>query len=321
LRTNITRQEKENQMASNDATADRIDRNKEVIHRFYNAVNTKHREVFLEIVHPDFVNHGGAAGDIAGPQALIDSLNPFYEAMPDWHVTEDFVLAENDKVASRGTITGTHKGPFMGIPPTGKAVAWTGIIIYRLNAEGKVIERWQDFDALGMLQQMGVVPVMGPPAPLTKPVEAPPLPRASAEQLKQSHGLSEKFFAALNARDWNAFDQVVAPDCLDHDPIPMQAKGRDGLKAAYQYVVAGFPDVTFKVEEVVADGDMAIARTSMDGTNTGFFMITPATGKKAHWTAHRMFRFKNGQVVETWQNVDVIGLMVQLGLVPAPAAT
>lgn len=303
------------------AASDRIDRNKEVIHRFYKAVNTKHREEFNDIVHPNFVNHGGAAGDIAGPKALIDSLDPFYSAMPDWHVTEDFVLAEGDKVASRGTITGTHKGTFMGIPASNKAVQWTGIIIYRLDDDGKVIERWQDFDALGMLQQMGVVPPMGPPQMLKPPVEAPPLPRASAAQLAQSHDIVNKFYAALNARDYKAFDQVVAPNCLDHDPVPMQMPGGDGLKAQYQYVIAGFPDVKFKVEDVIADGDMVIARTTMDGNNTGFFMITPATGKKAHWTAHRMFRIQNGQIVETWQNVDVIGLMVQLGLVPAPAAT
>jgi steroid delta-isomerase-like uncharacterized protein/4-oxalocrotonate tautomerase family enzyme len=137
-----------------------VKRNREIVHRFYEAVNSKHREVFYDIVHPDFVNHGGAAGDIVGAQALIDSLNPFYEAMPDWHVSEDYVVAQGDRVASRGTITGTHLGNFMGVPPTGKKVSWTGIIIYRLDEDGKIIERWQDFDAIGMLQQMGVIPAM-----------------------------------------------------------------------------------------------------------------------------------------------------------------
>jgi steroid delta-isomerase-like uncharacterized protein len=143
---------------------DRVQRNREVIHRFYRAVNAKQRDEFYEIVHPDFVNHGGASGDIVGPKALVDSLDPFYAAMPDWHVSEDFVVAEGDRVASRGTISGTHSGSFMGIPPTGKKLSWSGIIIYRLDDDGKVIERWQDFDALGMLQQMGAVPPLGGPA-------------------------------------------------------------------------------------------------------------------------------------------------------------
>ncbi len=150
-------------MSTNPGSVDRVQRNREVIHRFYRAVNAKDRDVFYEIVHPEFVNHGGASGDIVGPQALVDSLDPFYAAMPDWHVSEDFVVAEGDRVASRGTISGTHEGPFMGIPPTGKKVSWSGIIIYRLDDDGKVVERWQDFDALGMLTQMGVVPPMGGP--------------------------------------------------------------------------------------------------------------------------------------------------------------
>lgn len=139
----------------------RMKRNRDIVHRYYDAVNAKQREVFYEIVHPNFVNHGGTSGDIVGPKALIDSLDPFYQAMPDWHMSEDYVLAQGDRVGSRGTITGTHLGSFMGVPPTGKKLSWTGIIIYRIDDDGKIVERWQDFDALGMLTQIGVIPPMG----------------------------------------------------------------------------------------------------------------------------------------------------------------
>ncbi len=138
----------------------RVARNREVIHRFYRAVNDKKRDELYQLVHPNFVNHGGASGDLVGPKALIDSLDPFYTAMPDWHVTEDYVVAQGDRVASRGTITGTHLGSFMGVPPTGKKITWTGIIIYRVDDNGMVVERWQDFDRMGMLQQLGVIPSM-----------------------------------------------------------------------------------------------------------------------------------------------------------------
>ncbi len=143
------------------APVDRVARNRAIVHRFYEAVNGKQRDVLNEIVHPDFVNHGGAAGDIVGPKALADSFEPFYNAMPDWHFSEDFVVAEGDRVASRGTISGTNTGSFMGAPPTGKKASWTGITIYRIDDDGMIVERWQDFDGLGMLQQLGVVPPMG----------------------------------------------------------------------------------------------------------------------------------------------------------------
>ena len=67
------------------------------------------------------------------------------------------MIAEGDKVAVRFTLRGTHGGDLMGIPPTGKPVAVTGIDINRI-ADGKIAERWANFDALGLMQQLGVIP-------------------------------------------------------------------------------------------------------------------------------------------------------------------
>lgn len=112
------------------------------------------------MVHPNFVNHGSASGGIVGPKALIDALDPFYQAMPDWRMSEDYVLAQGDRMGSHGTITGTHLGSFKGVPPTGKKLSWTGIIIYRIDDDGKFVERWQDFDALGKLTKLaGIAPM------------------------------------------------------------------------------------------------------------------------------------------------------------------
>ncbi len=72
------------------------------------------------------------------------------------------MIAEGEKVVSRLTVHGVHQGDFQGIPPTGKAVMQTGIDILRL-AGGKVIERWGEFDNLGLMQQLGVIPAPGQP--------------------------------------------------------------------------------------------------------------------------------------------------------------
>jgi predicted ester cyclase len=71
------------------------------------------------------------------------------------------MIAEGDKVASRVTLSATHQGEFQGIPPTGKQVTQTGIDLLRI-AGGKVVERWGEFDNLGLLQQLGVLPPPGP---------------------------------------------------------------------------------------------------------------------------------------------------------------
>jgi predicted ester cyclase len=78
-------------------------------------------------------------------------------AFPDQHSTIDDQLAEGDKVATRATIRATHRGEFMGIAPTGKHVAFTGILISRVE-EGKMAETWTYVDTLGLFQQLGTFP-------------------------------------------------------------------------------------------------------------------------------------------------------------------
>ena len=81
----------------------------------------------------------------------------WYDAFPDMHVTIDDMVAEGDKVAARVTITGTHKGEFMGIPPTNKKWTISLITISRI-AGGKIVEDHGQFDALGLMRQLGAVP-------------------------------------------------------------------------------------------------------------------------------------------------------------------
>lgn len=81
-------------------------------------------------------------------------------AFPDLHVTVEDMVAEGDKVVARVTMSGTHKGEFMGIAPTGKQIT-VGIIEILRIAGGKVVEHWNVVDSLGMMQQLGAVPAPG----------------------------------------------------------------------------------------------------------------------------------------------------------------
>jgi predicted ester cyclase len=85
----------------------------------------------------------------------------FYEAaFPNYELIAEDMVAEGDKVVVRSTFRGTHKGDLMGIAPTGKQVTMPLILIYRL-ADDKIVEHWMQADALGMMQQLGVIPPMG----------------------------------------------------------------------------------------------------------------------------------------------------------------
>jgi predicted ester cyclase len=87
----------------------------------------------------------------------LQLLGAFWTAFPDWTETVDDVVAERDRVVVRVTGSGTHQGPFQGIPPTGKRVTATGIGIGRI-AGGRIAEAWAEYDALGLLAQLGAFP-------------------------------------------------------------------------------------------------------------------------------------------------------------------
>jgi steroid delta-isomerase-like uncharacterized protein len=120
--------------------------------------------VIDEIFAPDFVDHdpdeADPSGKIIGTQGARADVIGFTTGFPDLRVTPDQLLTEGDRVVGRFTVTGTHTGEFMGIPPTGKGVSVTAIQVFRI-ANGKIQEAWLQIDRLGMLQQLGVIPSPG----------------------------------------------------------------------------------------------------------------------------------------------------------------
>lgn len=110
-----------------------------------------------ELVAANHVNH---ADNVHGPEEYKQFITMYRTAFPDLHMTVEDQIAEGDKVVNRWTSRGTHQGDLMGIPPTGKQVTLTGTYVARIVG-GKIIEEWGNFDALGMMQQLGVVPSPG----------------------------------------------------------------------------------------------------------------------------------------------------------------
>jgi predicted ester cyclase len=110
-----------------------------------------------ELFANDYVEHGGTGEDTRGAKDYKQSMSEFFSAFPDIHFTLDDMVVEGDKVAVRFTFSGTHKGEFMGIPPTNKKWTMWGIYIDRI-AGGKFVESWVRYDTLGLMQQLGLVP-------------------------------------------------------------------------------------------------------------------------------------------------------------------
>jgi steroid delta-isomerase-like uncharacterized protein len=135
--------------------------NKAIAKRFNEDVWGTGDETALEqLFAPDFVDHGALPGQTPDREGHKQTLAEFRSAFPDLSVTTEDIVAEGDKVVSRWTARGTHQGELMGISPTSKEVTITGIDVLRV-AQGKVVERWAEYDSLGMIQQLGVVPEPG----------------------------------------------------------------------------------------------------------------------------------------------------------------
>ncbi len=137
-----------------------IEANKAILRRFDEAVwNRRNPSMVDEFFASNHIFHsaGSPPLDREGHKQLIAH---FQSAFPDGRTTTEDMIDEGDKVASRWTYRGTHKGEFQGIPPTGKPVTLTGISIWRFEGS-KIVESWHEFDALGMLQQLGLVPAPG----------------------------------------------------------------------------------------------------------------------------------------------------------------
>lgn len=138
--------------------------NKTLVRRWTEeAWNKGNLSIVEEIYAATYVGHDPASpiGDPVGPEGAKQFVATYRRAFPDTHITIEQLVAEGDTVVSRFTARGTHNGPLMDLAPTGKPVTVTGIGISRV-AGGKIVEEWTNYDALGMLQQLGAVPHMVP---------------------------------------------------------------------------------------------------------------------------------------------------------------
>jgi steroid delta-isomerase-like uncharacterized protein len=134
--------------------------NKAVVRRFLEEVfGGGDLELADELFAPDYVLHDPAVpGEVRGPESMKQYMSMYRAAYPDTSFTVEDQIAEGDEVVTRWTGQGTHQGELMGIPPTGERV--TGIEFDRVSG-GRIEEQWNNFDQLGVLQQLGVAPAPG----------------------------------------------------------------------------------------------------------------------------------------------------------------
>jgi steroid delta-isomerase-like uncharacterized protein len=136
--------------------------------------------------------------------------------------------------------------------------------------------------------------------------------------MDELHTLRRRFDDEIvNGHDLDAIPKWFAPDFIDHVEIPGMPSGVEGVRARHAMLFAAMPDIHIAIHDVVAEDDRTAARFTITGTDTGGFMGMPASGKAVVVTGMDFMRFRDGLIVEHWGEMDMMGLLQQLGVLPS----
>jgi predicted ester cyclase len=255
--------------------------NKEIVLAFYRTFEQGNWEKARTSLSP-------AVKATVGPQALglaewEGMGRMFMEAFPDGRHVWDHVETAGDLVVLQGNFTGTHEGPFMGIPASGHAVKFSTVQVNKV-IDGKIVEHRGDFDSAALMQQIA--------------------PEAA------SRAVIDAFMKRVDAQDWDGARSYIASNAT----VEMGTfKGdREGWVGMGQMFAAGFPDGAHTIEETIATGDRIVALGHWNGTHRGEFQGVPATGKRCAITFVQTFRVQGGKIVGCRGEFDAAGLMQQL---------
>jgi steroid delta-isomerase-like uncharacterized protein len=219
-----------------------------------------------------------------GHEATKAFIASYWTAFPDLHITIDDQIAEGNQVATRYTARGTHLGHFAGIPPTGEQMTTTAIETH-LFADGKLVELWNSFDPLGMLQRVGAI-----------------ANRAIVRRWYDDY---------VNGHDVDVLDDLVTLDFTSHFLSGAEGACADQIKQIDGAIFTTLPDLRVTIQDMVVEGDRVAVRYSTLAT-----LASNPPGVPLAATGMDIFRIADGKIAQRWAELDYTGMLMQLGAVP-----
>jgi len=134
---------------------------------------------------------------------------------------------------------------------------------------------------------------------------------------EENKALTRRAYELGNQRNWAAFYELIAPEFVFHD-ASTTIQGLEAYKQFLSMYLTAFHDLHFTIEDIIAEGDTVAVRHTGRGTHQGDLMGIPPTGKRVTVSSIALIRVANGKAVEEWFNGDNLGMLQQLGVVPAP---
>jgi steroid delta-isomerase-like uncharacterized protein len=135
---------------------------------------------------------------------------------------------------------------------------------------------------------------------------------------EENKALVRRFYDEVMSRgNLAAVGELSAPNLIDHNPMPGQAPGPEGIKQVVAMFRAALPDLNVTVDDIIAEGDKVVARTTIRGTHRGEFMGIAPTNKQVTVNSMDLVRIVNGKAAEVWHIEDALGMMQQIGAIPS----
>ncbi len=300
--------------------------NKAVVRRFFAEVlNGQNMDSADELLSPTFVDHAAPPHQFPSDVAFLKAfwLGVWRQAFPEWQITPEDLVADGDEVVARYIAEGTHVGDFMGMPGTGRRVRVTGMNRFRL-AWGKIVEEWAQLDQASLFQQLRTAPEAATVADgqTSRPGGADGTGQTGIEEAKAlARRVAEESWTSA---DLGTLDELLAPDYRVYVGGELALEGREAAKRALGEMRSAFPDGELTVEDIVAREDRVAVRFTLRATQSGALTVPdgalPPTGRRIEVTGISMYRVADGKVLERRLVLNRLGLLQQLGLVPAPQA-
>lgn len=307
-----------------------ISRFEEIVHQ---GLNGGDLSVIDTHVSPTVVDHQfygpGYPRSRSGIKALTAALRTGF---PDLHATATTLVASNDGTQTFAIIrtTGTNNGSYLGVPPTHKKVV-INIMESALWKDGVMVEHWGVVDNVGLLSQMGLIPLDQFPTfsvdKLAKPFrEQLAHPRAikslTAPTPQAKLAATKHLSAAVPAGDMFADSEYVAPNYKDYEYYGQgyPAKAVDKHKMAIGVNKTALPDLVGKVHELQVIGPQVFGILEASGRNNGPYLGIPATGRLVDIDVFEYWHFNSKGQVDVHNGIaDLFGLIAELGFIPPGA--
>jgi steroid delta-isomerase-like uncharacterized protein len=276
---------------------------------FYQVMNGHNADAAYEILAPDFVFTLPTHPEpFRGPEGFLNLVNMLHSAFPDFYINPQDMVAGDDWVVTRWIGGGTHTGgPLVtvkgDIEANGRSFEIDGMTWHTIK-DGKIVESIGHEDTVGLMAQLGVIP-MEAPAPESTP--------------EQNEKMAHRYFEEIMSQGkLEVVEEILAPDFAFIIPTqPEPIAGHEAFKGFVMYLRNAFPDIKFTVLRQTSEGNKVASRWSIEGTHKGEFLGAPATGNAIKDYGIDIFTIRHGKIVSVHVNENDFGLMQQLGIIPA----